>query len=473
MPVARLNETSSQRVASSFRDPSGYVFRREDRIFRAVDDACWRLLNELATEGTLGTLVDRGMIVPTTFVQEPKLVDALRLEHSGDRHFFEHQPVAPITYPYEWSISMLADAGIHTIDLQLNLLSQRCSLKDASAYNVQFRAGRPVFIDVSSIERSRRPDVWPALGQFNQMFTFGVLLARHYGWDPRSYFLAEPGGRSVEQMARMFGPVERWRGRLLWDVTLPHLLRPRPGKNRRPGRSPPAGDAAQRWNLSRLRKKLRRMADSYRPRGAWTRYADRCHYRPSDQRLKHEAVAEFLKHRRPKTVIDLGCNSGDYSFLAARLGASVTAIDKDHDTIEVLYRRLKQQPARITPVVADMTNPSPGVGFRNREWPGLLTRMEGECVLALALVHHFLVTGNLPPAAIRDLLCDVTGRYLVAEYVPPSDRMFQELVGQRTASFGWLSLELFKRVFCERFSLLHEVRLSDGGRTLLFFEKDS
>ena len=214
--------------------------------------------------------------MPSEFVAEPSLLAKLSAEHPGFCRFLEHQIVRPITYPLEWSISMLADAGAATIDLQLRLLAAGCSLKDASAYNIQFVGGRPTFIDLASIERPRRLDLWFALGQFQRMFLFPLLLCRYRGWDLRSYFTANLGGCSVEQVARGFGPLGMLRPGLLLDVTLPLLLTrwsERSDRTWQETLQEPRGDpAAQVANLRRLRRKVARLAAGYRPRGAWAGY---------------------------------------------------------------------------------------------------------------------------------------------------------------------------------------------------------
>jgi hypothetical protein len=221
-----MNHSLAQpnRIAGSFRDPSGYVFARKDRIFRAIDEDCRQILGKLGESGLLSRLINEGALVQTAFVEEEALRSELADEHPGFHHFLEHEVLAPITYPHEWSISMLADAGVATLDLQMRLLEEGYSLKDATAYNLQFVDGRPKFIDVSSIERPRRLDLWLALGQFEQMFVFPLLLCRHLGWDIRSYFLANLGGRDVEQVARGFTRLQLLRPSLLLDVTLPVLL---------------------------------------------------------------------------------------------------------------------------------------------------------------------------------------------------------------------------------------------------------
>ena len=170
-------------------------------------------------------------------------------------------------------------------------------------------------------------------------------------------------------------------------------------------------------------------------------------------------------------MIDLGCNTGQYSRLAADCGAHVVAVDQSHDAIERLYRQLREKPAPITPMVMDLTSPSPGLGFRNRERPGFFRRVRGDCVLALALVHHLLVDGNLSLCAIRDQLADLTQRDLVVEYVPPDDPMFRRLVAARRQCFEQLTPEGFREVFQRRFELLGEEVLPSSARSLLFLRK--
>jgi SAM-dependent methyltransferase len=463
------------RLAASFRDPSGYVFHHEGRVFRAVDASYAKLLAELEETGLLRELTAR-LVVPTHRVTEVPLTTLLNREHPGAAAFLEHAAIDPITYPYEWSISMLADAGIATLDLQLRLLEAGLSLKDASAYNIQFDRGRPVFIDLTSIERPARLDLWYALGQFGQMFTFPLLLFRERGWDLRSYFLGSLGGRTLEQVARSFGAPSRMRPALLLDLTLP-LIAGRQAERRTEGPSPSAAPrgsgspAAQRANLGRLKTKLKKLAEGYRPAGVWAEYTASCTYDAAASGAKRDLIRTYLEQWRPAQVLDLGSNTGDYSYLAADSGARVVAVDADHDAVEMLYRRLRREPAAITPVVADFGNPSPAIGFQNRERASLLERLESEAVFALALLHHLLVSGNLSLELARDALHDLTTDHLVLEFVPPDDPQFRRLLRYRDESFDWLTLERCRRAFGERFAVMEEHPVPGTPRTLLFLRK--
>lgn len=463
------------RVAGSFRDPSGYVFARDGRIFRAVDESCCQLLHELDRSGLLPRLMAESLLVRTEFVGDATLIAALGDEHRGFTHFVEHEVLRPITFPYEWSVSMLAEAGIATLDLQLRLLAEGCSLKDATAFNIQFVRGRPRFIDLTSLERPKRLDFWFAMGQFNQMFLFPLLLCRFGGWDLRSYFQANLGGRDVEQVARGFGWAQRLRPRMLLDVTLPMLLtrwaEKSAGSWRQTMEAPRQNSAAQVANLRRIRGKVSRLAAGYKPRGVWSDYTKICNYDEGAEQAKKALVRQFFDSTKPATVVDLGCNTGDYSRLAAQRGAEVVAVDADHDAVEVLYRRLRNEPAAISPMIIDLCNPSPGLGLMNRERPSFFERIHGDCVLALALLHHLLVSGNLTLGAVCELMASMTRRDLVLEFIPPDDSMFERLLKFRVNYFGDLTVQRVKDAFVTRFQLLKEEPIAGSKRTLLFLRK--
>lgn len=483
----------STRIGGSWRDPSGFVIRRGERIIRAIDDRFDGLYGEIEASTVWRDLGSRGAVVGTTRVEDPAMLHALRAEHPGYTHFLEHERLDPIVYPYEWSVSMLAAAGCLTLELERRLVEHGFALKDASPFNVQFVRGRPVFIDVTSIERPARHDVWYALGQFGRMFTLPLMLARYRGWDLRSYFVGELGGRSLEQVAESVGVLARWRPAFLLDLTLPLVLgrmaerrQARGAAGASPSRStaqsPAAASAranpsaasrgatAQLANLRRLERKIARLGRGYRPRGTWAGYTATCTYDAAAEAMKKRLVGEFLDATRPARVLDLGSNTGDYSVLAAQAGARVIALDGDHDAIELLYRRLQREPADITPIVASLTAPSPGLGLGNAEREPLLARLGQGTVLALALLHHLLVTANLSLEAACDLLAGLVHQHLVLEFVPVADPMFQRLLQYRSDRFEWVTLERCKAAFGARFSILREAEIPGSERRLLFLE---
>ncbi len=467
---------AGDRLTASFRDPSGYVFMHEGRLLRAVDTECHHTLTDLVHAGLLEKMMLARQIVPTQFIESEAECAVLASGHPGYERFLEHELLPHITYPYEWSVSMLADAALLTLDLQLALLHDAFSLKDATAYNVQFRDGRPIFIDLSSIQRPRRLDVWFALGQFQRHFLFPLLLARHRGWDLRSYFLANLDGIGPSQVAANFPGLAKWRPAILLDVTLPVALERKSsaGKKSWDSAKKTSGDpAAQTVNLKRLRSKVASLAAGYRTASAWHDYTATCTYDDTAEAAKKKLIGAFLGETRPPAVLDLGCNTGDYSYLAAENGATVIAADADHDAVELLYRRLRKKPAKITPLVCNLAAPSPAIGYMNAERASFLDRFAGaaDCVFALALIHHLLVSANLSLAQIRDLLATLTGRWLVLEFVPVADVQFQRLLEFRENLFASITLNACIETFGTAFDVRAQQPIAGTERTLLFLEK--
>lgn len=172
-------------------------------------------------------------------------------------------------------------------------------------------------------------------------------------------------------------------------------------------------------------------------------------------------------------MLDIGCNTGDYSRIAAATGAAVLATDFDISAVEQMYRRLRQEPAAITPMVVDIANPTPGIGYMNAERPAFLERVQPDCVLALAVIHHLLVGANLPMTAIRDLFATLTRHHLILEFVPTDDVMFRRLIEFRVNLFHHITLDHCLAVFSEKFTLVRQEPIQNSSRTLLLFVKHS
>jgi len=462
------------RKEASFRDPSGFVFELEDRIFRAINQPCLELMEELQASGLLAELADDNFIVRTHIVDDPILLEQLRETYPDYSAFLEHERIDFISYPYEWSASMLADAGILTLDLQMRLLENGYSLKDATAYNIQFVNGKPIFIDIPSIEKPARLDVWIGLGQFGRMFVLPLLLNRYRGQNLRSYFLANLDGCDVAEARKAFGRLELLKPELLLDVTLPYWLgRIGSGNDHSPKQieRKKTSPQAQMMNLKRLKGKLQKLSRRGKSTSVWADYKETCSYSDKSEQSKVNAIQQFMADYRPQSVLDIGCNTGQYSMLAAEFGARVFSVDSDSQCVELLYRHTRNSNLPILPMCVDIANPSPAIGFCNRERISFLDRIDIDCIFALAVIHHLHVSANLPLAGIRDLFAEISNDYLILEFVPTDDVMFRRLMQFRVDLFEDFTLDNCINIFSEQFNLLDQVAVQDSPRTLLFWQK--
>jgi SAM-dependent methyltransferase len=234
----------------------------------------------------------------------------------------------------------------------------------------------------------------------------------------------------------------------------------------------PAGNpVAQQMTLRRLDRKIAALAESISPETVWGDYTQICSYDDAAEASKKALVREFLVQARSASVLDVGCNTGDYSRIAADCGAAVLSTDFDVGAVDQMYRRLRKEPATIVPMVVDIANPSPGIGYLNAERPPFLERAQPDCVLALAVIHHLLVGANLPMAAIRDLFASIAQKHLVLEFVPTDDVMLRKLIEFRVNLFDSITLDHCLEVFGEAFTLLRKEAVRNSPRTLLLFEK--
>lgn len=469
----------------SFRDPSGSVFHYDGRVYRSVDAKTFALMTQLADKGVFGSLIRSGYLIDTTLVR-PSDTDAEALHPLVPGvELLRHQTVPFISYPCEWTFSMLADAGVHQLSLQLKLLEYGYSLKDASAYNTQFLGARPVFIDVASIEVPARKDLWIAYGQFCRMFLFPLLLSQYRCVDTKGYFLSHIDGMDVDSVCRILGRFSSLRPRLFVDVFLQRLLQEhgtgkvtlhKDSRAGGPTRHREGDSTGQKLNLRRLLRKIEGLAAAKKRTSAWSGYALQNSYSSEAEKEKVSFVSQVMDERRPQVVLDIGCNTGVYSMIAVKSGARTISIDCDHDCVDALYRTAKTEKLDILPLWVDIANPTPGAGFRNIERRSLLDRIQDaggqcDCVLALALVHHLLVTSRIPLHEVSRLLADLTRRWLIVEFVPVDDPMFQQLLALRENIYGCLTKEYFEQTMSADFQIVAERKLSGSSRVLYLMEK--
>lgn len=471
-----MNSKKVECEFGSFRDPSGYVFRFHDEIYRALNSDTFALIQQFEKDGLLRSLVELGYLIPTEIILPANPVcETLKENLADDMCFLHHEKVPTISYPYEWSFSMLADSARLQLELQLKLIEKNYSLKDASAFNVQFIHCRPVFIDIASIEKLRFKEVWIAYGQFCQMYLFPLLLKRYRNLSTKGYFLNNIDGLTVEEVHHIFGSLTSLRPLLFMDVFLQYYFQRSASKKitglKQELYKEGSSTTAQIININRMLHKINKVTRVHKPIGHWSEYINKNTYSPAAEEEKVNYISAFLKEHSPPTVLDLGCNTGRYSLLASESGADVIAVDSDHDSIDLLYKHAKNAGVAILPLWVDIANPSPALGFLNTERSSFMERMHADTVFALALIHHLLITSRIPLQGICDMFYQLTSSYLVVEFIGRKDEMFQTLLALREDIYQDISPETFIAIFSQKFELINHKQISNTERTLYTFKK--
>ncbi|MGA2570236.1 MAG: class I SAM-dependent methyltransferase [Terracidiphilus sp.] len=391
--------------------------------------------------------------------------------------WLEHPRVDPISYPWEWTTAQWCAAAELTLRVAGQAISAGWTLKDATPLNILFAGPRPILVDVLSFERrDPRSSVWLAYGQFVRTFLLPLVAAKHLKWPLQATFFARDG----YEPRQIYQALPRWR-RLspdLFDVITLATVLERPGAKRGEAKklfaAPDPGLVRHilEKRLARLGKQIRNAAGPQGP-SRWSRYEQSAsHYQPADVAAKQQFVKQTLEQCRPRRVLDIGANTGTYSLLAADAGAEVVALDNDSAALEALWRSATQQNKPVTTLVANIARPTPPAGWRNREQLSLLDRLTGkfDFLLLLAVIHHLILREQVPLSHIASLCASVTHRWLLLEWVPPSDPMFQEWLRGRDDLYGHLREDDLKQAFSPFFSVVNRTQLGNG-RILLLFER--
>jgi SAM-dependent methyltransferase len=450
-------------TVASFRDPAGSVFRVNSRIFRAVSGDSYEPLREFLASPTGQDLAASGQIVGSREVSASEIGAGFSPRTANATHWFEHDRIWFPSYAYEWPGQMLLAAGQLTIDLAEAALRELFGLKDGTPYNVLFEGPRPVFVDVLSFEkRDPRDPVWLPYAQFLRMFVFPLLMNREFRMATDQVFVSRAAGLEPEEVYAHCSWTKRLRPPILTEVSIPTWLNSRAnrddGKLYAPKRlaDPEKAKFIFVAQLKRLRKILRKAGTAERTDSTWSGYMSTLSYSDQEFRQKTDLIQQWLEENRPKTVLDVGCNTGHFSALAAKGGARVIGIDIDPVVVGAAWRRAISEKLDIQPLCVNLARPSPATGWRNAEYPSFLDRATGsfEMVLMLAVLHHLLVTERIPLHDVIDLAADLTTRHLVLEYVAKDDPLFQRITRGREALHADFTQEAFEVACQQRFSLI-------------------
>jgi len=385
--------------------------------------------------------------------------------------WLEHDRVAVPSFAYEWSAGMLFEAARLTLALAAESVAHGFGLKDATPDNILFQGPDPLFVDLLSFEeRHPRDPTWRPYGQFVRTFLLPLLVHREMGLPIADIFFTRRDGLQPEEVYRWCGWSTRLRPPAFGLVTAPTWLASR--ANRSPTLYAPRREATAekaRFVLLAVLKQLQRTLQRVAPvprRSTWSTYDEQ--YDASYLARKTEAVRSWLVRWPRNAVLDLGCNMGHFSALAAELGARVVAIDADPAVIDGAWNRARRHGLAIQPIVANIALPSPATGWRNRERPALLERLAGrfDGVLAIALLHHLLVTERVPLDEIVTLLANVTTDLLVIELVGPADPLFQRLCRGRDELHDRLTPVRFEQHLRAQFEIADSLEIIPGRRWL-------
>ncbi len=457
-----MTEQMGNHVKGSFRDPAGYVYRDDKgTLLRKVTAEGLADFDAADTAGVYDELIEAGLLVPHKLVGK----------RSADGLTLAPKEVPVISYPFEWSFTMLKDAALATLEIQRRALAKGVSLKDASAYNIQFVDGKPQLIDTLSFEAYAEGKPWVAYGQFCRHFlaplTLMAFVDIRLGQLSRDYIDGVP----LDLAAKLLPRTARLRPSVLMHIVLHSKAQDSKG-----GEHKTTSTQVTKRNLLAIIESLERTVRSLGPKVSRTEWADyyqgNTNYTETAAAKKRKLVASFASAvPKLKTAIDFGGNDGHYSRVFSELGASTICADIDPFAVEANYRRVRSQnEEKLLPLLVDLTNPGGALGWANQEREALHERIRTDAVMALALIHHLAISNNLPLDMIAEYFSRFGG-HLIIEFVPKKDSQVEKLLATRKDVFPHYDEKHFEQAFGSYYQLVKREQIAGTKRTLYLFKR--
>ena len=453
----------------SFRDPAGQVHLVGDRVFRTIMPMAAADFEAVRSRPVWKHLIESGRVLEETEVDPAQLGEAA----IGAAHVVEHPRLPYISYPYEWSFPLLKSAALAHLELHMEALEGDINLIDATAYNIQFRGPRPVFIDHLSFRPYREGEFWTGHKQFCEQFLNPLLLRAVLGVTHNAWYRGSLEGIPVEDLNRLLPLRRKFSWKVLSHVTLQARLQQaavnKGGRAQVKERSLPK--AALLHMLKSLHGWISRLEPADTGKTVWGDYARNHSYSDDEVAAKKHFVAEAVSRFDAQTVWDIGCNTGDYSKVALEAGAHrVVGFDFDQQALELAYARAVDENLDFLPLFLDAANPSPDQGWAQAERMGMAARRNADAVIALAVIHHLAIGRNVPLDAVVEWLVDMapTG---VIEFVPKQDPMVQALLALREDIFPDYTEETFLAHLQKRAEIVASQTVSRSGRLMVAFRR--
>lgn len=454
--------TSKQpkKLNSSFRDPNGFVFIENGKILRQINSAYQADYDLTMSSGLYQKLISQKMLIAHRDIKNHAAITEKVYK------IIQPDQIKNISYPYEWSFSQLKDAALLTLNIQKIALEYGLSLKDASAYNIQFFQGDPILIDTLSFEKYQAGKPWPAYRQFCQHF-LGPLALMSYK-DLRLGQLSRIfiDGPELDLVSKLLPLKTKFNFSLLTHIHLHAKSQKHYADKKTNVSQKTINHLALRALIDSLLSAINKLKFPTE-HTEWEEYYSFTNYSNEAFKHKKELVEKFLNILQPQTVWDLGGNTGIFSRLASDRGIPTICFDIDLIAVEKNYLYSKKHNEKnILPLFLDLTNPSPAIGWANQERDTWQTRGPADTILALALIHHLAISNNLPFNKIAEYFSTL-GKNLIIEFVPKEDSKVQKLLATRPDIFANYDQNNFEKNFKLYFDI-HQIENIPGSKRILY-----
>jgi len=444
-------------LTSSFRDPAGFLFEVNGEIYRHIHPAYFNHYDHLMESGLYAALQQRRWLIPHDQSEN-------RDHHPGI--VIKPERVPFISYPYEWCFSQLKAAALLTLNIQRLALDFGMSLKDASCYNVQFHQGKAIFIDTLSFEKYQEGQPWQAYRQFCQHFLAPLMLMCYRDVRLNQLLKIYIDGIPLDLTSNLLPTFTKIKMASMLHIHLHAKLQKKYQQ----------ATAIETKNKKLSLQSLKHLIDSMintinqlswkvQKDSEWyDYYTANNNYSDESLNEKEQVIQRWVENLKPAMLWDLGANTGRFSSLVAKHCQQIVAFDIDTSCVESFYLYPQKSP-KILPLVLDLTNPSPGLGWEHQERHSLMDRGPVDTILALGLIHHLAIVNNVPLSKIAKFFSNLT-THLIIEFIPKEDSQVQKLLTTREDIFPHYTTTDFQQEFSPYFEIMDSYPIPKSQRIL-------
>ena len=446
-----------EREKSSFRDLSGFVFKKDNVLYRQINECYKSNYEKLMSSGLYDELVSQNLLVSH---------EEVTLSNVKAYKIIKPKYIEYVSYPYEWSFSMLKDAGLLTLNIQEKAIEYGMSLKDASSYNVQFdENAKPVFIDTLSFEQFEETS-WKAYGQFCRHFLAPLLLMSFVDMRCQNLLKSYIDGIPLDLVGKMLPLKCKFNLSILmhiyWHSEKINQFEKTCNSDLHKIKLSKSQHLALIDNLKSLISSLKFPMKT----SEWGEYYDFTNYSEKSFLSKKDIVTAFIDKVNPKSLWDLGGNIGTFTRLASEKGIPSVVFDVDYVSVEKNYLQIKKNKENnLLPLVLDLANPSPAIGWANEERKTFFERGNADMVLMLALIHHLYFSNNLSFDKVAEFVSKFA-KTLVIEFVPKEDSQVKFLTLSKSENYDYYNIENFEIAFSKFFDIKEKFAVEESGRIL-------
>lgn len=451
----------------SFRDPAGKIFYHKNKVLRKLSESGKARFDFLVKEKILNKSIEKEFIINTKIYEGDN-----DLQNEDNNLILEHERIPYVSYPYEWSFNQLKDAALLHLDFNLFLLDLGATLIDSSAYNIQFRGSKPIFIDVLSIIKYEEGKPWVGHKQFCENFLNPLILKSKKGIKFNNWFKGNLEGIETDELDKLLNFFDKFSYNIFVHVHILNKLEQKfkSQKSLKPIKQKKVFPKKNLISiLSQLKKFISGLKD-YKSITTWDDYSSNNSYSKDEEKIKESIVEDFIKKNQFNLIADLGCNDGVYSNLALDNGCkNVIGFDFDINAIDKAYMISKNDKKNFLPLYFDASNPSTNSGWNENERKSFKGRANFDAVLALAFEHHLSIAKNIPLEEVIFWIMSLAPNGLI-EFVPKNDITIKKMLELKGDIFPNYNQDYFENILSKKSKILSKNLVSQSGRTLYEFK---